>query len=302
MASLTQDLVYGIPDQLIYYDAPEGRPQSVVSVFVWASSATERTDPELAIGTPEVEEDPDTTFDAASGVSQPDPRRCNLASTAGIAIGRTYLATNAEGEQEHVRVTSVSSDLYVMSRSALHNDYASGALFQSTRIQVPVEQSWLDDPVRLSWEIDPNPRYRVRWHYIAANGSHAIVDSYFDVLEYAARYSVTGADVEDLQPGWLDRLPRDDREQQGRSAIAAAYNAVKWELYTDLVPDQAIRNRELFEQLIAARAAADLVATTPNLERYAKLYNQLIRSGVAQVSAGGEAPPVVVESRPVWRR
>lgn len=303
MGSTTQDIVIGLAGQQLHVDVPDGRPLSVTSVMVWRNDEAETTAPELATsGAPSIEANPNTTLDAPSGVSQADQRLISLTATTGMAVGRSYLMKSQEGESEWIEVASIVAGATVRSKHDLENDYDAGATFQTTRLQIAMDLSWIgSDSSRCSWELEPNPRYRVRWTYVASDGLSAVIDTYFDVVRYAARYSVTGLDVDNLQPGWLDRLARDDREEQGRSAIESAYQAVKWDLYGDLLPDQAIRNRELFERLITARAAADVVPSQVNVDRYTKLYAQLIRSGVTPVATNDEGARRV-PVRPIWRR
>lgn len=300
MSSITQDVVAGVTGQRLHYDAPEGRPLSLTSVRVWPNIAAETSDVELATtGAASIEASPNTTIDESSGVSRPDPRRVVVAETTGIRVGRQYLLTNTEAEREWVEVRAIG-DGFVLLKSDLENDYEPESLFQSTRMSIALDAMWINDVTHRSWELNVNPRYRVRWEYVSADDQTIVVDTYFDVLDYAARYSVTAPDVDLLQPGWIDRLPRDDREQNGRGTIQAAYDAVKWDLYGDLVPDQAIRNRELFERLIAAKAAWMVVPTDANQQRYIKLYEQLIRSGVAPIGTDVGTVPVV--RRPLfWR-
>lgn len=303
MSSTTQDIVFGVAGQVLAFEAPEGRPQSVTSVAVYENDEGEGGTPEAATtGAASVETTPNTTFDAASGYSQPERRRCNLTATTGIAVGRSYLATNAEGESEFVDVAAISAADHVLARTQLENDYGIGALFQSTRIQISLDTTWASDRQNLSWDFGVNPKYRVRWQYIAVDGTSRVVDTYFDILRYAARHSVTGVDVERMAAGWLERLPRDDRERQGRNTIEDAYHELKWELYGDLVPDQALRNRELFERLIMARAVLKVFPGEATARAYDALYQKLIRSGVAPVAINEEAAAVPMPRRPVWRR
>jgi hypothetical protein len=302
VGAITQDIVFGVTGQSLFYDAPEGRPISIMTVQVWANAAGEIGTPEAATGALSIEAAPDTTVDELSGDGQADVRRLALTDVSAVKVGRNYRVQNLAREVEWVEVGGVSDIAGVVwSRHDLANAYEPGSLFQSTRLLAALDPTWLADQSHVSWELDVNPRWRVRWLYVSPVGQPAtVVDTYFDVLHYAARYSVTGLDVEDMEPGWLDRLPRDDRDTQGSATIKAAYDSVKWDLYGDLVPDQSIRNRELFERLIAARAAFAIVPTEASQLRYSKLYEQLIRSGVAPIDTPGGTVPV--EKRPVWRR
>lgn len=304
MASLTQDVVYGVSSQLLVFDAPEGRPQSVTSVAVYQNALGEGGTAEAATtGSPSVETNPNTTFDAASGRSQVDRNKCSLTATTGIVMGRTYLATNAEQESEWVDVAAIAAGDYVLARTPLENDYAVGATFQSTRMQISLSSSWLADVTHLSWEFGVNPKYRVRWQYVAADGVTRVIDTFFDVLRYAARYSITGVDVERMAPGWLQRLPEWDRERQGRNVIEEAYQELKWDLAGDLIPDQDVRNRELLERLIGWRAVLRVFPTEANQKRFDALYEKLIHSGLVPVALASESEAAVPRARrPLWRR
>src|SRR5436190_5204308 len=108
MAHQTLDILYGVTGQSLVFDAPEGRPSSVTSSTVHENIAGDDEQAESATtGSASVETNPNTTFDAASGVDQTDPRKCFLAATTGITPGRTYLAVNATLERDWVEVMAV---------------------------------------------------------------------------------------------------------------------------------------------------------------------------------------------------
>ena len=54
-----------------------------------------------------------------------------------------------------------------------------------------------------------------------------VYDRYFDVVRYPARHNVSPLDVERRHPGWLDGLPIDFREDQGRALIDRAEQEIK---------------------------------------------------------------------------
>src|SRR5215210_2885047 len=117
MASLTQDVVFAVTGQVLAFDAPEGRPQSVTSVSVYQNHEGEGGTAKTATsGLPSVETAPKTNLEAASGRSQADRQRCSLTSTAGVVLGRSYLATNAEAESEWVDVAAIAAADYVVAR------------------------------------------------------------------------------------------------------------------------------------------------------------------------------------------
>lgn len=288
--------------QSLYFDAPEGRPSSVSSSTIYKNTSGDDGAAESATGgSPSIEATPNTTFDAASGDGQSEPRQVNLTATTGVTIGRVYLATNAYGEAERVEVASYSSGNYVIAREPLQNAYAAADTFQSTRITQPLSTSWLADTSNISAEFDPNPRYRWRLVYVVSSTTY-IHDLYFDVVRYAARHDVTPLDVDRRAPGWVDRLPTYYREDQGRALIDEAYRAIKFDLYNLGTPDQSIRNREAVNELTTLKAI-DLVHQD---ERSAKAYQdrlaQLItwaKVPTSKDSTGGASPS---DARPIWRR
>src|SRR5574341_1766861 len=128
----TQDILFGVTGQSFFLDVPEGRPSSIVSVGVFEADADDDAAAEAATSGSSSIDSVSTTFDAASGVGQSDPRKCNLTATTGIAIGRTYLATNATGETEVVVDHELAAADYVTSKYPLRNAYAADR--KSTRL------------------------------------------------------------------------------------------------------------------------------------------------------------------------
>ncbi|HMG21782.1 MAG TPA: hypothetical protein VK607_10710 [Kofleriaceae bacterium] len=287
MSSQTQDVVFGVAGQKLFFDAPEGRPSSP-TVMVWENASGDDTVAELALGAVAVELAPVTTFDAASGQGQADPRVCNLALTTGIKRGRAYLVTSATQEQELVEVSAVATE-WVIARQQLENAYGVGDTFVSTRITAAIDAAWLADDDNISGELEPDGRYRVRWTY-TADGEVRVHDTYFDVVRYAGRHDVTPGDVNTEFHGWVLSLPAEYREEQGRPLIDEAYRQVKLDLYGDLIGDQAIRNRELLNALVTAKAGLLVFPGAANEAKYASRYGQLIRSQrlpLSQDSGGG---------------
>ncbi len=205
----TQDITFGVTGQTLICDATEGRASSVtrVDVFGWRMGDLE-TPWFTPTGT--VETNPNTTLDSAAGVSESDPRNIPLTATTGTVVDRRYLVTGATNLTEWVEVADVTSADSVRARHPLHNNYASGALFQSTRMTAPVDASFVADLNRIDPSPGANPMYRVRWVYVVAGVSY-VADTYFNLIRYAGRHGVLPQDVDDVSPGWLDRLPIDHR-------------------------------------------------------------------------------------------
>lgn len=298
----TIDIHFGVINRSLTFDAPEGRPTSIVSSTLYETTTGDDGTAEVAhSGSAAIEATPSTTFNAASGAAQSYPDRCNLTATTGAAVGRSYLATNALGQSERAEVVGISSGAYVIVRDPLANDYAASDTFQSTRISHPLGSSWVSDIANLSDDIDPNPRYRWRLVYVVASVTY-VHDLYADLLRYPARHDVTASDVELYAPGWKQRLPEDHRVDEGRALIDRAHRTVKFDLYNLSTPDQSIRNRELVNELVMMKAVAMVDATEMNAKIYEDRLTQFIAWGKAAVSTDSSGASAKADVRPVFRR
>lgn len=284
-----QNLYYGITgEQVLAWDAPEGRPSSVTSVTVYTSGTGDDGTAEVATsGSAAVETNPNTTFDAASGDGQADPRICNIAATTGCAIGRSYLATNAAGESEWVEVRGITSAASVQARHNLVNAYANSDTFESTRISISVDDTWIADKNNISDDLDPNPGYRVRWVYVVG-GVKRVHDSYFNVVRYRAGHDVTPGDVDLVRSGWIHDLPAEHLEDQGAALIEDAYQDLLFDLHAIDVPAEMMRNRSVVNRLTIrkaillasenkAAAGGDVTAYEIDRDNYNALLDKLVR-------------------------
>lgn len=247
------DLIYNVTGQTLTLDTWD-RPASVTSLEVWPMSGGDGDTVETAFGSPSIEANPSTTFDANSGDGQSDPNVLNLTSTTGIAVGRRYLATNANSESEWVEVIDVISGASARARHPLRNAYVSGDSFESTRITATVDATWVADSNNITDDFDPNPGYRARWTYVDAGSTTRVVDTYFDLVRYQGQHTVRPIDVDVLVPGWMDSLPPEHREDRGARLIDEAYSEVKLDLHEFSLPDEMIRNREILNALVIRKA------------------------------------------------
>lgn len=298
--------------QSLVFDAPEGRASSVTSVTVFeATTDDDGTSEAATTGSAAVETNPNTTFDAASGDGQADPRKCNLTATTGITAGRRYLATNTTGEKELVEVAEIASADYVIARNPLRNAYVSTNTFVSTRISISIDSTWVAAETNISQWLTPNPRYRVRWVYVVGGVTY-VHATFFDLVRYRGDHTVVGLDVDRRFPGWLDSLPTQHREDQGAAIIAEAYRLVKLDLYHHGKADQMARNMEVIDHLVVLRAFANSVqaqvASGGSMDVAAWALGQYqgeLQHLIAQpkiefdVSSGGAS--TTVTPLPVWR-
>lgn len=242
-----QDILFNVTGQTVYFDCPEGRPSSVTSGTVYAWNVGDDSTAESAIGTPSVETGPNTTIDAASGFGQSDPRVLNVAATTNMAVDRRYLVTAADGQREWFDVEEIDSGNTVTAKHPLFNTYASADTVQSTRIQATIDSTWIADLTNVV-EPNANPSYRIRWVYVV-NSVTYVADTYFNVVRYTGKHGVRPQDVDLTFPGWLDRLPTDHREDQGRKLIDEAYRQVKIDLAAVGLDDASVANTEIVDEL-----------------------------------------------------
>lgn len=250
--NVKQDIKFGVTGQTIYFDCPEGQPSSVTDVQVWEDSQSEDGQEESAVGSGTVGS-VNTTFDAASGVSQSAPKVMYLAATTGIATGRQYLATNAYGEKEWIPVESISSGVSVTSRIVPSIDFSVSDTFQDTRISATVDSTWVADKNNISDPLCPRPFYRVAWTYVVGGVTY-VATTWFDLVRKPFVTTVTPADVDRLARGWLARLSTDDQAWNGQTCIDEAVHQVKLDLWERGVTTYALRNSDVVNELVRLRA------------------------------------------------
>lgn len=302
-----QDIVFDVTGQTVYIDCPEGRPSSVVSADVFAWDASDEGIIEDAIGAPAIETNPNTTIDAASGYGQTNPRVLNVEATTGFAVDRSYLITSADGAREWFDVGEIDSGNTVTARHPLHNAYAVADTVQSTRITATVDSTWVADKRKLTQDaLGPNPRWRVRWVYVVG-GITRVADTYFNLVRYPARHGVSPQDVDSLSPGWLDQLPTDYRNDQGRKLIDEAYREVKVDLHQIDLSASSIAHTEVMDELARYKAielgewarytagGGDPLRVEMATKRYQSRLDSIIRlvSRVPVRDSSGAATPIV---------
>jgi hypothetical protein len=309
-----QDIYYGVAAQTLYYDATS-RPSAIATCEVFEARDGDDATAEVATSGAASISSVNTTFDAASGNGQSDPRVCHLTATTGITIGGRYLLTNATSDMEWGEVVDITSTVSVTLRHPLRNAYASADTFVSTRMSKTISSTWVADENNVSSGLDPNPRYRVRWAFTNGAGVTEVRAGYFDLVRYSATYTVTGLDVDDMFPGFLDTLPTRYREDQGASLIDAAYHqGVKIDLHQEVKADQQQRNQEVIDILVIHKA--NELAQEVRLQRgggsveavevarlgYQERFNHLIKEPKILFDVGDEGGGVKVTRTPIFRR
>jgi hypothetical protein len=240
--------------QVLWFDCPEGRPTCCNSVTCWQDVNGDESEVEDAFGPPNVDT-VNTTFDAASGVSQTDPTTLYLTSTSNIVIGRQYVATNAYGEIERPIVQRINSGVSVSVRTPVSLDFAAADTFASARIETVLDSDWVADETNLSNPLAPFAQYRAVFVYTVALVTYRTA-IFFDLVRYPYTHSVTPADVDRLSRGWLSRLDVNDSRGSGTEKIKEAFRQVKLDLWERTRTAYAQRNSEFVNELIRLKAVA----------------------------------------------
>lgn len=307
-----QDIRFNITGQTIHFDCPEGRPSSVTDVQVWQDTDGEEAQEETAVGAGSVES-VNTTFDAASGVSQADPTLFALAATTNIAIDRQYLVTNAYSQKEWVEVLKITSADSVRIRNVPSYDYASADTFQSTRITATIDSTWVADKNNLSDPLRPRPHYRVAWTYVVSSVTY-YATTWFDLVRKPFLTTVTPLDVDRLARGWLARLSTDDQAGNGQRCIDEAVHQVKLDLWERGVTAYALRNSDVLNELVRLRAVwlvseqafreggVGQLAMELDAKNYWDRVSNLVTSSQAQIQVTADGAGSTAPRAPLSRR
>jgi len=119
-----------------------------------------------------------TTVDAASGVSQTNPRKLYLAATTNISKEGIYILTDGEGRTEEVEVVGISSGDYVFLKDDLQRDYESSDTFVGTELTYTLTAGNAQDP-----NGDCDVDFRVEWTY-TVDGTSYIRETLYDVVRH----------------------------------------------------------------------------------------------------------------------
>ena len=302
------DILYAVSGQSLTFDCPEGLPSSVTASAVYENSYGDDDDTETALSGSASISSVSTTFDLDSGEASANPHTLYIASTSGIAIGDKLIATNTAGETEIIQVRQLISGESIESLHPLQNDYVSGDTLTGLTVSHALLDAWTADKLNIS-DASPSPRYRWRLEYVGADSKTHVAHVYFDLNRYSAETTVSGLDVDAAYPwlSWLDRLPIHDKEDRGARIIKEAARQVKLKLFHAGKADEAMRNREVMEDLIMHRAAAlaagpDLQALKVIEDNFTAAYNNFILAGQAESDADGSGAATQSSPSPITRR
>lgn len=282
-----QDIAFNVTGQSFYLDCPEGQPSSVTSVSVFHLDEGDNSTAESATTGSASVDSVDTVVDADSGESSSNPHVLNLNSTSGIEVGRSYVVTGSGSWKEWVEVAEISSGVSVTVRAPLANDYVAGNAFQSPRISISVDSTWVADASNLSLSLS-TPQYRIRWEYVVG-GSTYVRYSYADLVRAPATHGVKPIDIERMVPGFINALPTLHRDDRGASMISEAYDQVAIDLYEQDIGDELVQHGGVMAELVKrktivlwaearAMTGGDFDAVEVARTAYQARWDQLVRA------------------------
>lgn len=323
---ISQEVLFNVTGQTLYYDPPEGRPTGVPTVSVYASTNDDQASTVAATTGVCSVDSVNTTISVAAN---PGDTSFMLTSGAGIVKGRRYLITDTNGEAEWVEVMTVSGGT-VKVRQPIQNTYSTSATFQGCRISINVDPTWVATVTNITDVLDPTGRawltthttiawvpgaagYRLRWSY-TVGGTPTLGVSFMDLVRYQAKNLVSPLDVDRRFPGWLDRLATDYQEDQGMALIAEAFQAIKMDALGDSQVLRRLRSTEVIRELVIYRAnliamEASTISGGSNMDAlhlardlYARRYDQLLREPKIPADQMGQGAAMDPVRLAVWRR
>ena len=320
------EIIFGLASQSFYYDPPElGQPSGTPTVQIFQGGSDDvATALTATTGSCSVDAVSTTLAVAAST----GDKTLTVAAGTSIARGKRYILAGADGHCEQVECASITG-VTVGLKHPLINDYAiTTSTLKGTRITISVLDSWAANAANLT-DIIGGPSadatvaegawapgaagYRLRWSY-TVDGTATIGVSYADLVRYQAKNLVSPLDVDRVFPGWIDRLPPDERADQGRAFIDEAFQAVKMDALTDSQLVRRIRDTQVVAELVKYRAnllsvqnhvmhnGQDAQSLAMAQDLYDRRYNTLIREPKVAVDQTGGGANGEAERLPVFRR
>lgn len=216
----THRVYYGKGDQsLRTIPHRDGRPVRV-SAATYAIYNARHTDSSgdyitVAPGTAAAVDAVSTTLSAKAGRNATDHRTITVASTAGVAAGRTYLLTSPSGIVELVRVAAVVSGTGLLAGAEIRGDFPAASTLKGVELTAtfPADQADNEDnldelPWIVVWAIDGFAPLRESVHL--ERGEEALLATLDDLKELDPMLSTVGGDR--IDPGLaLARAHRDLR-------------------------------------------------------------------------------------------
>ena len=314
MSRETPQIIFGVTGQTLSHRVHRGRPDSAPSFKVfYRLTDDDATGDDIEFSGTASLDSVSTTLSSSAGISESDPRALSLSDASGVEVGRLYLLKE-KGRRIWVEVTERDgNDLQI--RLPLSEDWTSSATFESTYVDISIDDTWVADDDNLWSHSDPNPTWRVRLD-VTVDSEQYIEYAYFDLVRGEVQEHLTVHDLEGIWPGVVNQLSTDHRIDRGQAQIDAASKEVKHRLHSINLNDAALRDNAAVDQftlLVARRNLAESGIHPPGFEvtdfvelartaedRYFEQhFGQVLRRDVDSGTGGSATKPF---SLPIWRK
>lgn len=307
----TQNIYFGVTGQTLSHRVQRGRPSSA-SFKVFYRLHDDDSDEIEFQGSASVDS-VSTTLGDAAGFSQSDSRAIALTDASGVQVGRLYRLSE-NGRKIWVEVTEVNgNDLQI--RHPLTEDWTASAAFESTYVDISIDDTWVADEDHLFSQSDPNPTFRIRLEVTIDSDTH-VEYAFFDLVRGDVQHHLTVHDLESFWPGVVHQLATDQRVDRGQTYIDEAYKEAQHRLHAIGLNEAGIRDNAAVDQftlLVARRRLAEGGIKPPNTEwtdflelartaedRYFEQhFGQSLRRDVATGTGGGADRPLAM---PIWSK
>lgn len=262
-------LTYDVTGQVVSFWPPQaeviasGAPTAAATYSVWGG--TQANDETAKFTGSATLDSVATTVDAASGYSQANRQKVNVASTSNITVGHRYLLTNAQGQREQVVVTYIASDDYVLVEEPLAYDYTTADTLKGLRHYFTIDAAFIADAsnINAAGNIDlfqrdssagEYPPFRVRWTYTTGSISR-ITWTTFDVVRQAAKSRLSISDLRALFPDVIFQEQIAQRGQDFAPQLVAAERDVSIDARTAGYDPDQVRDAEIWDRLVLQKWA-----------------------------------------------
>lgn len=187
---------------------------------------------------------PSTTISAACGYGQDDRRALRVTSVAGLKFLGVYLARNASGQRESVRLLSLPSSGICTVEDLLTFAYASGDILESaevTRTITATESATL------------GVGYRARFVATMPDSTIETRDAVWDVVAHRLEQPFDESRLAELAPMLLKLQPAQTRGTTWAQLLAAAWDALLEDFVTRGVRPRLYLDESRLTQLLLAR-------------------------------------------------
>lgn len=264
-------LLFGVTGQTLEFYPPDAEllgqgAAAAATVTVWAGTQPNSDTPKIGPSAATLDS-VSTTVASASGYSQGDPRRLNVTSSAGFAVGRRYLLQSATGQREIIVPRAVATGVVDLEQDLAY-DYTTAATVVGVRQTLAVPDPFVQLESNLNVygyatlfgevpERGDAPPYRVLWSY-ATGGVTQNAWTTFDLQRKRARANLSIVDLREILPDvahyeWLVQ-----RGQNFDPQLSAAEKCVAIEARIAGYNPNAIIDPMIWDQIVLRQWAVQI--------------------------------------------